>query len=599
MLEFLRVYRRVVGLLAAERGLAAALVAANLLLAVLRFAEPILFGQVVEVLSGAASRTRDALWRDVLRLLMWWAAIGAAAIGVAAWVTVHTDRLAHRRRLAAMSAYFEHVLRLPLAFHARTHSGRLLKIMLQGTDQLFGTWLSVFREHLGTVVSVLVLMPLTFFMNWRLALLVMALFVAFVALTVLTVWRTERAQKRVEGYHSDLAERAGDALANLSVIQTFSRAPEEVESLRERMRDVIRAQFPVLKLWAFFSVLTSAASTITVVLIFLAGTWLHLRGQASLGEVVAFVGIAMQLVGRLEQLASFFNRMLFQAPVLAEFFAVLDEQPGIVQARSPVRVGRLHGAVRYEDVGFSYDGRRPALQALDLDVPAGTTVALVGRTGAGKSTALALLCRLWDPQHGRILIDGIDIRALSLDALRDNIAVVLQEPTLFRRTIAENLRVGRPDASDADLVRAARLAEAHDFIVAQPEGYDTVLGERGRSLSGGERQRLAIARAILKDAPILVLDEATSALDNRTEALVQRALAALTRGRTTFVIAHRLSTVRHADRVVVMEAGRIVEQGTHDALAARGGAFAALLQQMEPGKTKGTATTAGTDADLR
>lgn len=181
--------------------------------------------------------------------------------------------------------------------------------------------------------------------------------------------------------------------------------------------------------------------------------------------------------------------------------------------------------------------------------------------------------------------------------------MVLQEPTLFRRTIAENLRVGRPDASDEDLVRAARLAEAHDFIVAQPEGYDTVLGERGRSLSGGERQRLAIARAILKDAPILVLDEATSALDNRTEALVQRALAALTRGRTTFVIAHRLSTVRHADHVVVMEAGRIAEQGTHDELAARGAAFAALLHQVEStGKgaavTAAASSAAGTDPGM-
>jgi ATP-binding cassette subfamily B protein len=431
---------------------------------------------------------------------------------------------------------------------------------------------------------VLVLLPLTFAMNWRMALLVTALLLVFVVLTVLTVWRTERAQARVEGYHSDLAERAGDALGNLSVIQTFSRAGDEVAALESRMRDVIRAQFPVLRLWALFSVLTGAASTITVVLLFLAGTWLHLRGEATLGEVVAFIGIATQLVGRLEQLASFFNRMLFQAPALAEFFGVLDERPpnAARETAAARRVGRLRGHVRYEDVSFSYDGRREAIHALDLDVPAGRTVALVGSTGAGKSTALALLCRLWDPQRGRILVDGIDIRELSLDSLRDNIAVVLQDATLFRRTIAENLRVGRPDASDADLVRAATLACAHDFIMAQPQGYDTVLGERGRTLSGGERQRLAIARAILKDAPILVLDEATSALDNRTEALVQQALAALTRGRTTFVIAHRLSTVRHADLVLVMEGGRVIESGPYDALLARGGALAALARGQAP-----------------
>lgn len=580
MIKFLRTYQRVVRLLASERRLAISLVLANFLMAGLQFAEPVLFGQVIELLSSQASSPDGSLWQRVLALLALWAAIGAALVLTGAAVTVHTDRLAHRQRLAAISTYFEHVLNLPMAFHARTHSSRLLKVMLQGTDQLFGTWLSFFREHLGTLISVFVLVPLTILMNWRLALLLLALFAIFAVLTVLTVWHTERAQKQVEGFHSDLAEQAGDALANLSVIQTFSRTRHELSALQTLMQRVIRAQFPVLKLWALFSVLTGAASTITVISIFLFGTWLHLHGQATIGDLVTFIGIATQLVGRLQQLASFFNRMLFQVPVLSEFFEVLDSPLGARQTGAAIDVGRVHGHVRFEQVSFSYDGERQAIKGLNVDVPAGSTVALVGATGAGKSTALGLLCRLWAPQQGRILIDGMDIRDMSLASLRANISVVQQELTLFRRTIAENLRVGRPDSSDADLVRVAQLARAHEFIVAQPDGYETVLGENGRTLSGGERQRLCIARAMLKDAPILILDEATSALDSATEAQVQGALQALTHNRTTFVIAHRLSTVRNADLVLVFDNGQVVEQGNYDELAKRGGKFSNLLRNQ-------------------
>ena len=243
----------------------------------------------------------------------------------------------------------------------------------------------------------------------------------------------------------------------------------------------------------------------------------------------------------------------------------------------------MQGEVRFEGVSLSYDGDRPAVRDLDLAIPPGTRVALVGPTGAGKSTAMALLMRLRDPDAGRILIDGVDIRDATLDSLRANLGAVFQDSLLFNRTIADNLRVGRPEASDADLVRAATLAEAHAFIAARPQGYATLVGERGVGLSGGERQRLAIARALLRDAPILILDEATSALDAVTEARVQRALGTLLKGRTSFVIAHRLSTVRDADLILVFDRGRIVERGTYDELLARSGHFAELVAaQLQP-----------------
>ena len=239
-----------------------------------------------------------------------------------------------------------------------------------------------------------------------------------------------------------------------------------------------------------------------------------------------------------------------------------------------------HGEVAFEQVSFAYPGGPAILSDVSFVARPGTVTALVGATGAGKSTAMHMLQRLWDPQAGGILIDGQDLRDVSLDSLRGHIGVVFQESLLFNRSIRENLLVGRPDATDAEIEHACRLAEAHDFIIRQPQGYETLVGERGATLSGGQRQRLAIARALLKDAPILILDEATSALDAATEARVSRAMANLMKGRTTFVIAHRLSTVRDADEILVFDAGRIEERGTFEGLLAERGRFAELVHSQ-------------------
>jgi ATP-binding cassette subfamily B protein len=353
---------------------------------------------------------------------------------------------------------------------------------------------------------------------------------------------------------------------------------------------VLAAQYPVLKGWAWLSVANRSASTLTIVAIFAMGSWLHGQGQASVGTIVSFVGFALALIGRLEQFSSFLSGLFFQAPGLADFFAVLDTPPAIRALTGAPPLGPVRGEVAFEGVGFSYGVGHPALHDLSFSVPAGATVALVGPTGAGKTTALALLYRAHDPQAGRITIDGIDIRGVDLNSLRAAIAVVFQDPGLFYRTIADNLRVGKPDAAETELEAAARAAQAHDFIVVKPDAYATLVAERGASLSGGERQRLSIARAMLKNAPILILDEATSALDNATEARIQQALAALTQGRTTFVIAHRLSTVRNADLILVLEAGRVVERGRYRDLVRAGGLFAELERQgsFVPDKPVGT-----------
>ncbi|WP_428678990.1 glucan ABC transporter ATP-binding protein/ permease [Reyranella sp.] len=582
-MEFFRVYGRVIGLLRAEKGLAITLAIANIAVAGLQFYEPVLFGKVIDLLSTARDRPVDLLWRDAREILGLWALVGIGGIVANMVVSLQADRMAHRRRLGAMATYFQHLLMLPFSFHNAQHSGRLIKIMLTGVDNLFGIWLSFFRENLATLVALFVMLPLSLFMNWRLGLLLLVLILFFAVTNVWVVSRTDRLQKEVEDLHSELAGRAGDALGNISLIQSFVRLGAETSEMHRIIGQTLQAQFPVLNWWALLSVMTRAASTVTVIAIFVLGTWLYTRNEATVGEIVSFMGFATMLIGRMDQASGFVSRIFFQMPSLGDFFRVLDSQSSVPDKPNGIDIGRARGDVEFDDINFSYDGKRPALVHFSLKVPAGATVAFVGPTGAGKSTALSLLHRMWDAQSGIIRIDGVDHRDIKLESLRRNIGVVFQDSTMFYRSIADNLRIGKPDATQAELEEAAKLAEAHDFIMRQPQGYETLVGERGTTLSGGERQRLAIARALLKNPPILILDEATSALDSVTEARIQKALKILMQGRTTFVIAHRLSTIRDADQVVVFEHGRVVEQGGYQALLAQGGAFARLVATQQAG----------------
>jgi ATP-binding cassette subfamily B protein len=301
------------------------------------------------------------------------------------------------------------------------------------------------------------------------------------------------------------------------------------------------------------------------------------------------MGLATMLIARLEGAVGFVSRLVFQRPSIEEMFAILDARSSVPEAPDATSIGRARGEVAFEDVGFAYPGGPPILSGISFASGPGRTVALVGHTGAGKTTAMALLQRLWDPKEGVITLDGHDLRALSLESLRRNVGVVFQDAMLFNRSIRDNLLVGRPDATDPEIEMACRLAQAWDFIQATPEGLDTLVGERGATLSGGQKQRLSIARALLKDPPVLILDEATSALDAATEARVQQALRALMAGRATFIIAHRLSTVRDADEILVFEAGRIVERGDYATLLRQGGRFADLVRTQLTGDTPAAA----------
>jgi glucan exporter ATP-binding protein len=486
-MPLLRLYTRVLTMLGKEARLGWILALANLLLAASQFAEPVLFGRIVDVLSG---KSGSSAWP----LLGAWVVFGLFTIAASAWVALQADRLSHRQRQAVLTGYFDHILQLPMTFHSGTHSGKLMKVMLNGTDALWRLWLGFFREHFAAILSVVVLLPLSLYLNWRLAILLFILCVVFTVLTTFVVRKTYGMQSEVEQHYSDLMARASDALGNVALVQSFVRVDDEVQGLRIVANQLLAAQMPVLSWWALVTVITRASTTITVLAIFSLGIALHDRGLTSVGEIVTFVSFATMLIQKLEQVVSFVNNVFMEAPRLQEFFNVMDAVPAVRDRPEAMDIGRLSGLVDFHDVSFSYDGKRPAVEDLSFTALPGQTIALVGPTGAGKSTAIALLHRAFDPQSGFIKIDGMDIRGLKLAALRRNIGVVFQEALLFDRSIADNLRVGKPDATDGG-TRAG--AGVHREIRARLRDQ----GRRTRTHAVRRRAAAALDRARAFEGP--------------------------------------------------------------------------------------------------
>jgi ATP-binding cassette, subfamily B, beta-glucan exporter len=593
-MKFIRLYLRVLEMLGHEATLGWWLAGANVAIACAMFVEPMLFGKIVDLLANSQGRVADLNFQQLTTLIAAWIGFALFSIVCSTLVALHADRLAHRQYQVVRTMFYEHVLQLPLSYFTGSHSGRLVKVMITGTTTLWSLWLAFFRDHCASFVLLVVLLPITLAINWRYGLLLLVLCGIFAILILLIVRKSEKLQSKVETYYSDAAERTTDTLGNIALVQSFARVESEVMGMKKLGEETLKVQLPVLGWWALATVITRTATTLTILAILLFGVWFYINGTTTVGEIVQFMAYATLLVGKLEQVVHFSDRMVTDAPRLNEFFEVLDTLPTVRDRPDAIDPGRARGLIEFQDVSFSYDGKRPAVADLTFTVLPDQTVALVGATGAGKSTALALLHRVFDPQSGTIKIDGMDIRALTLSGLRRNIGVVFQEVLLFNRSVGENLRVGKPDATEEELRDACARAQVLDVIERQPQGFETNVGERGRMFSGGERQRLSIARALLKDPPILILDEATSALDALTEAKVQAALAEVMKGRTTFVIAHRLATVRNANRILVFQDGRVIESGSFDELVRLGGHFAELARtQFMVSDNKAGAAPAG------
>jgi ATP-binding cassette, subfamily B, bacterial len=367
-----------------------------------------------------------------------------------------------------------------------------------------------------------------------------------------------------------------EAMSMLRVIVPFGRQRYEHRKFREQGETAVDARVKLTVRETLFNLAVATCTALGTALVFYFGFRALFSNQITVGELIILLTYIAGIYQPLEQISTTIGSLNTQLVALNASFELLDTEPEVKEAPDAVTLEGARGEVRFDHVGFAYRNRVNVLRDITLDIPAGSRVAVVGPTGAGKTTLANLLVRFYDPQQGRILIDGVDVRRLKLDSLRSQISLVLQEPLLFSGSVSSNIEYGRLGAGMDDIVAAAKAANAHEFITRLPHGYETMLGERGAGLSGGERQRIAVARAFLKDAPILVLDEPTSSIDSRTEDVILDALDRLVVGRTSLMIAHRLSTIRDADLIVVLDHGRIVEQGDHDELLERGGLYAQL-----------------------
>ena len=509
-----------------------------------------------------------------------WAGIGIFGILAGVVVAVAADRLAHRRRLIAMALAFEQAITLPISYHARKGSGAVIRAIQQGTDCLFGLWLTFMREHLAALVSIALLIPTAVSIDTRMAALLFGLGVIYLVANTFVFKRTIDQQGEVERYHRELAGRVGDVLGNVTVVQSYVRFEAESKALRDLMSNLLAAQYPVLTWWAAVVVLTRAASTITMVSIFALGALLVQRGELTVGQIVSFVAFANLLITKLDQLSQFFLGLFSQKPAIDAYFELVDATSPVLDRPGARALEGTQGHVRYEDLTFRFPDGTIGCDNLNFEAQAGRDGgagrAYRRRQDDGAGAAPAVARSPGRPHHGRRR------RYPRRDA---RLAADIDRGGVPGRRIVQSLDRGEHPHRQAGRDGCRKCSAPPSLPAptsssrAGPDGYNFLIGERGAALSGGERQRLAIARAILKDAPILILDEATSALDAETEARIKRALDALRKGRTTFIIAHRLSTVANADKILVMEHGAIVERGTFRELVAQGGLFARLVAE--------------------
>ncbi len=524
---------------------------------------------------------RAIKFRDVHALLvdvggMMGAALVAAAIG--AWQGYLNAYVGEAIMRDMRDALVRHLHRMPLSFFTHTKTGEIMNRVSSDVDAIDNVVTGTLVTILTNVAIIVTTVIAIFILDWRLAALSL-LVIPFMILPLAPVGRAMYKVRKLTREQRDRIESLIQetlSLSGITLIKSFVRERQEAERFHAAGTDLMGLEVRLALVGRWFIAIVGALVIIGPAIVWLGGGMLAVRSGLEVGTIVAFVAYLGRLYGPASALVGIQVQLVSALAVFERIFAYLDMEPEAPVGADAIDLGTASGRIVFDRVKFSYGADRVTLDDVSFVASPGQLVAFVGPSGAGKTTIMALLPRFYDPQDGRVLVDGFDVRDLTLDSLRRNIGIVTQETYLFHASIGDNLRYGRPEATDAQLLSAARAANIYDLIVSLPDGLATTVGERGHKLSGGERQRLAIARVLLKDPRILILDEATSSLDSTSEALIQEALVPLMHGRTSLVVAHRLSTILRADLICVVDAGRIVESGRHAELLARSGLYASL-----------------------
>ncbi len=536
----------------------------------------VLGGLVGEVVTAGDTAGLD-------RLLLLLVAI-TLVLAVSGFVQTWTLGVIGERIVARLRAQvFDRLVTLELDFYVRRRVGELISRLSSDVTvvrtMLTQTLTSLLSSLLGLTGSIVIL----FLLSPGLLLVVLALAPTIVLIAVIFARPLRRLSTRVQDAIAASTTTAEEALSGIRVVKSFGREEWERHRYGEDLRGVVGMATRLVTWRGLFGAMMTVLGFGTLIILLWFTGHQVIEGSLTIGALTSFLLYGITIGTSLSSIAGLYGQFQEGAGAVARVFELIDEQPTITESAVAEPLGALDGGITFEHVTFGYGAERAVLRDIDLHIAPGEVLAVVGPSGAGKTTFCNLIPRLWDAGEGRVLVDGRDVRSLPLRGLREAISLVPQEATLFGGTVGENIRYGRLEATQEEIVAAAHAANAHDFIEALPDGYDTVVGDRGTRLSGGQRQRVAIARAILKDAPILILDEATSSLDNQSERLVQEALARLMSGRTTVVVAHRLSTIRSADRIAVLDDGWLLELGSHHELLAADGLYAHLwrLQASE------------------